>query len=266
MINEYRRLLNLDSLSELLDCNAGYMDNEDCSWYHHNWMLMRYLGMVSNPFWHKDFYFTAIKKYVDFRGHTLIIGTADFSMPLLCQNAGIKEITISDICNTPLNICKNVSQFNGFSWTTEQNNIFYGLSDQFSTIINDAFLTRFPYANKRIVFEKIHDGLKNNGIYITTLRHAWNNFSPVIPTESEKKEFIDRAIKSAAEKNIDTLIAEKSASEYIQRMISYPIRDEQMLKELIEGLFVIEHLSTENVCGECVPTEYYNVILRKKGK
>ena len=56
MDEEYIRLLNSNKLQELFDCKSGYMDQNDCTWYHENWMILRYLGVVSNPFWHEDFY------------------------------------------------------------------------------------------------------------------------------------------------------------------------------------------------------------------
>ena len=70
---------------------SGYMDQNDCTWYHENWMILRYLGVVSNPFWHEDFYEKAIRQYVNELEKVLILGTADFSMPYLCQMKGIKK-------------------------------------------------------------------------------------------------------------------------------------------------------------------------------
>lgn len=82
----------------------------------------------------------------------LILGTADFSMPYLCQMKGIKKIKICDICKTPLNICQNVAKANNFSWEVEQKNVFDGLNEKYDIVINDAFITRFEYDKKRIVF------------------------------------------------------------------------------------------------------------------
>ena len=92
MDEEYIRLLNSNKLQELFDCRSGYMDQNDCTWYHENWMLLRYLGVVSNPFWHEKFYENAIQQYVNQLDKVLILGTADFSMPYLCQMKGIKKL------------------------------------------------------------------------------------------------------------------------------------------------------------------------------
>lgn len=263
MDNEYDRILKSDYLSSLFECKTGYMDVDDCSWYHHNWMLLRYLGMVSNPFWHENFYLNAIKKYLCSRSSVLILGTADFSMPYLCQQTGINALEISDICKTPLNICKNVSEHHGFTWKTKQQNIFDGISAKYDAILNDAFITRFSYNKKRRIFEEICNGLVDGGVYITTLRHGWNNGNPIIPTENEKQDFINKTVHSASVKKVNTEVAKLAASQYIERISSYPIRDEEMLQALIAGLFTIEQIDKKSVKGECVPTEYYNIVLRK---
>lgn len=155
MDEEYIRLLNSNKLQELFDCKSGYMDQNDCTWYHENWMILRYLGVVSNPFWHEDFYEKAIRQYVNELEKVLILGTADFSMPYLCQMKGIKKIKICDICKTPLNICQNVAKANNFSWEVEQKNVFDGLNEKYDIVINDAFITRFEYEKAHSVRENL---------------------------------------------------------------------------------------------------------------
>ena len=51
----------------LHECSGGYPDKEDCTWYHSNWMLLRYLGVVSNPYWHESFYRNALE-YINAQG------------------------------------------------------------------------------------------------------------------------------------------------------------------------------------------------------
>ena len=143
MDEEYIRLLNSNKLQELFDCRSGYMDQNDCTWYHENWMLLRYLGVVSNPFWHEKFYENAIQQYVNQLDKVLILGTADFSMPYLCQMKGIKKLKICDICRTPLNICQNVAKANNFSWEVEQKNVFEGIA----AALCGGFL--FPFAKTK---------------------------------------------------------------------------------------------------------------------
>lgn len=266
MDEEYIRLLNSNKLQELFDCKSGYMDQNDCTWYHENWMILRYLGVVSNPFWHEDFYEKAIRQYVNELEKVLILGTADFSMPYLCQMKGIKKIKICDICKTPLNICQNVAKANNFSWEVEQKNVFDGLNEKYDIVINDAFITRFEYDKKRIVLEKIWNALKDEGVYITTMRNDWNYGNAIVPNSAEKERFIEKTVRSAERKNIDCKKAKVAASRYIEKMKSYPIRDEKMLENLIDGLFDIMYIGQGQVEGECTRTTYFRLILQKQSK
>lgn len=61
MDEEYIRLLNSNKLQELFDCKSGYMDQNDCTWYHENWMILRYLEWFQTRFGTK----TSMKKQFD---------------------------------------------------------------------------------------------------------------------------------------------------------------------------------------------------------
>ena len=179
---------------------------------------------------------------------------------------GIKKLKICDICRTPLNICQNVAKANNFSWEVEQKNVFEGIDEKYDAVINDAFITRFEYDKKRIVLEKIWDSLRDEGVYITTMRNDWNYGNAIVPNSAEKESFIEKAVHSAERKNIDSKKAKVAASRYIEKMKSYPIRDEKMLENLIDGLFNIVYIGKGRVEGECTRTTYFRLILQKQSK
>ena len=90
MSNTYKHLNRLIAAQkDLVQCTHSYVNFCDCSWYHKNWLDLRYLEMVSNPFWHKDFFSKNLYLYASPSTDILIIGTADFSMPLLCHELGL---------------------------------------------------------------------------------------------------------------------------------------------------------------------------------
>jgi len=125
-------------------CNGGYPDPSDCAWYHGNWMLLRYLGLVSNPFWHEKFYHKALQDIVGSSDrNVLVAGTADFSMPLLCYEAGVKNISVCDICDTPLIICKKVSELINANWNVFKQDITADSTMHYDVVINDAFYQGF---------------------------------------------------------------------------------------------------------------------------
>ena len=49
-------------------------------------------------------------------------------------------------------------------------------------------------------------------------------------------------------------------------MKSYPIRDEKMLENLVDGLFDIVYIGQGQVEGECTRTTYFRLILQKQAK
>lgn len=144
--------------------------------------------------------------------------------------------------------------------------MFDGLNEKYDIVINDAFITRFEYDKKRIVLEKIWNALKDEGVYITTMRNDWNYGNAIVPNSAEKERFIEKTVRSAERKNIDCKKAKVAASRYIEKMKSYPIRDEKMLENLIDGLFDIMYIGQGQVEGECTRTTYFRLILQKQSK
>lgn len=249
----------------LQECMGGYPDKEDCTWYHANWMLLRYLGVVSNPYWHEPFYRKALE-YVDANNKEsiLVAGTADFSMPLLCSEFGIKKIDICDICNTPLLICKKVSAFLAYEWSTYIHNICREFSLQYDIIINDAFLSRFT--DKLAPLKGITGGLKSGGYYITTLKQGkWNSGGEV--TDLVKEAFVEKVERRYDEyKSILPCVNINAVSkEYVDKMASFPVSDEEEVYRLFyaAGLKII-HLEKGLVEGEFEQSEYYRIISQKK--
>ena len=264
MTNEYNKILSSINIPALLDCSSGYVDREDCSWYHHNWMLLRSLGLVSNPFWHTGFYTEQITTSMTRENSSvLVLGTADFSMPLLCHIVGIKSLEICDICKTPLNVCDEAAKLRGFSWITFQRDVFDGFERKYDMIVNDAFLTRFDCGEKRAVLKKIFDALSEKGFYITTVRKGWNGGQAVIPGPEQMEGFVDRAIQCAVRFDMDVESVKHAAGSYINKMISFPVQNKESLSELAEGLFTVKICNAIGVVGECLPTQYYQVVLQK---
>lgn len=259
----YEKIFNSIELESLWNCNGGYVDRECCSWYHQNWMFLRRLHLVSNPMWHEKFYKLAIKTLKCANKDVLVLGTADFSMPFLCYEAGIEKLDICDICKTPLNICDRIADMYSLNWNTYIGDIKNGLNKKYDIIIDDAFLTRFDYDDKRYVLQKISDALNPDGVYITTIRKGWNNGKAVIPTSQQKKDFIRKSLINAKVENMDLTMIEKAASSYINKMVSFPIKDEDSLSRLVEGVFTIENCTAVSVPGECESSIYYQVIMKK---
>jgi hypothetical protein len=265
MIKDYDYYFSKIEVGTLMACVAGYLDSKDCSWYHRNWMILRSLGMVSNPFWHERFFTEQLKMYFDYKNSkVLVLGTADFSMPLLCSYSGIKQLDICDICETPLNICNVVAEQNQFEWTTFKKDIRDGINNKYDIIVNDAFLTRFSYEEKPKVLKSIGQALIPGGVYITTIRNGWNGGKAVFPTRKQKDGFVKKARRLAQEKGIEVTSAKESAATYIKHMISFPMKSQESLSQMAQGIMDILSCTLTEVAGEYRATNYFQVVFRKK--
>ena len=265
MIFDYNDYLSKLDISKLTNCLNGFVDSDDCSWYHNNWMTLRSLDIVSNPFWHTSFFADQLKIYFTSKDYeTLVLGTADFSMPLLCKLSGIEQLYIHDICKTPLNICDNIAKQYNFYWTTINNlDSDKNHKNRFKIVINDAFLTRFNYNEKPKILKGIKNILSPDGVYITTIRKDWNAGKVIVPSSRQKDEFIEKAKAIAIEKGFDANIAKYAATNYINRMKSYPMKSEDDVFKMAKGILDIVRIDIGVVLGECKETSYFRVVFKR---
>ena len=248
----------------LRECMGGYPNKIDCAWYHGNWMLFRYLGVVSNPYWHEKFYYEALKKICDLKKDSVLIaGTADFSMPLLCSEVGVNNINICDICNTPLKICNRVSEYLNLNWNTFTHGICSELTLKYNVIINDAFLSRFQ--NKEMPLRGITNTLISGGYYITTLKMGKMNRGGEIE-DSVKRRFVEK-VERRYNEHLDVLPKvpiKDIANEYVEKMSSFPVSGEKEVQELFEAVGLkILYLEKDTVEGEYDISEYFRIISQK---
>ena len=245
-------------------CSGGYPDENDCSWYHGNWMLLRYLGVVSNPYWHEAFYKEALQNIgASGKEYVLVAGTADFSMPLLCSESNISKVYICDKCATPLKICNLVSQFLGCDWQTFIQDVCSEFPVKYDVIINDAFLSRFTEKDKPLI--GIYNGLKQGGYYITTLKKGRRNSGGDV-SDLVRAHFMHK-VSERYNKNKDVLPdldIDAISSTYVDKMSSFPVENENeiyaLFKKIGLNILQIEHGTVE---GEFEASEYFRVVSQK---
>lgn len=260
----YKKVIPIGYDIALHDCSGGYPDKDDCTWYHGNWMLLRYLGVVSNPYWHESFYKNALQYvHANTKKIFLVAGTADFSMPLLCSESGIDSIDICDICGTPLRICQIVSEFVDCKWMTFVQDICTELPMKYDIIINDAFLSRFIEKDKPL--KGIVNGLKQGGYYITTLKQGKQNRGGDI-SNSIRRSFMQKVREryimnktSLPDVDIDNISAL-----YADKMSSYPVSNEGEVYNLFSsaGLTILS-LERGHVEGEFESSDYFRIVSKK---
>jgi hypothetical protein len=264
-------------------CQGSYLPKhqESCKWYHSAWPYLRLLGLVSTPDWHGDFYIKALGN-IDFSKvkQVLISGTADYSM-LSYVLAAIPHnyihditITVLDICETPLAICRWYKE-NYEQATNQKFNLRYDNSDALDTmiqeesidlIITDAFLTRFGQQEKEKLVDEWKRILKPNGSIITTARMAHKTIEVLKANQMGINRFCERATNKITE-NFPWLTDSMNhilqhAREYGLNMCSYPIASIQSLNTLFSE-FILE-VETANIPGEFEETSQYSRIVAQK--
>jgi hypothetical protein len=133
-------------------CAGSYIATEDCSWYHCVWQYLRIFDLVSTPTWHPDLYIPQLRLLGQERDNPsiLISGTADYSTlaHILWAFDSLDKpcnVTVLDICETPLILCQWYARRVGHRVSTAQSDILtFGPAESYDAIITDAFLTRFP--------------------------------------------------------------------------------------------------------------------------
>ena len=257
-------------------CRGSQIAEDDCSWYHSIWQYLRLFNMVSTPTWHADFYFNSLTSAV--RGvaspRILISGTADYSMLAhaiwaLGALTSASRITVVDLCETPLLLCKWYAKFVGAPVETVNTDILrFQPTELFDVIVTDAFLTRFSAAARLKIVQKWTTMLRPGGTIITTVRIEPRMGKDVVgSTKSEVGSFRRRA-KSHAQKWSDflTLSPDQIANHaqiYAEKMVSHSCRSPDEIAAVFRASNLVPELVVEGVPGEMRSTQYARICARK---
>ncbi|MCL4550131.1 MAG: class I SAM-dependent methyltransferase [Bacteroidetes bacterium] len=264
-------------LSKVL-CKGNHI-SEDCSWYHSIWQYLRIFDAVSTPTWHSSFYATALTRVFKSSNKSvsiLISGTADYSMLAhvlwtLEKNVDISyKITVLDLCETPLFLCKWYAKLHNTNVEIIAEDIFkYSPSNNFDLIITDAFLTRFPYEDRKKVLIKWKSLLNENGSIVTTVRLGGDSLG--IPRKGSEKQ--SNLFANNIKMNytfwrnflsISLTELEEKSKQYASSMTSYSAGQKKDVVNMFSecGFNIIESIEKE-VKGELEPTVYLEIHAKK---
>ena len=255
-------------------CQGDHVSPEDCSWYHSVWQYLRIFNMVSTPTWHTRFYLDALRPLVSSHGHArvLISGTADYSMLAhvlwaFRDSVTKPKVTVLDLCETPLFLCKWYGKTAGVRIETAAADILmYECDHPFDIIATDAFLTRFPRDTRRDVVRKWRSLLAPGGVVLTTVRieHGLSQ-SSVQATPEQSDTFRRRALQEArrwqgflsSPPEAIAILAQR----YAERMTSYSLGSEEEARSLFTDVgFVVQSLVIAEVPGEMASTLYAEIV------
>lgn len=257
-------------------CRGDHVSPEDCSWYHSIWQYLRIFDMVSTPTWHASFYREQLANLANVEGFErgLISGTADYSVLAhvlwAFRRKTVPNITVVDLCETPLFLCKWYGKLVGVRVEAAAADILEYKSDRpFDFLATDAFLTRFDNKLRHAVVEQWHRLLRPGGIIITTARIESGLSGRLIrATPDQADAFRRRALQEARRWQgfIGRPLEEiaNGAQRYAERMTSYSLGSAEELSELLTACgFAIDYLQVACVPGEMASTDYAEVVAHR---
>lgn len=252
-------------------CRKSYLAGDTCAWYHKVWQYLRVFDMVSTPTWHREFYAQALGMLRAIpNGRILVSGTADYSTlaHILWYGrgeAGPLHITVVDLCETPLLLCRWYAQREGQRIETTACSILDHQGGPYDAVVTDAFLTRFNEDERRKVVEKWCGLLKVGGRAITTVR--LRSQRPNV-SSAQVEAFRDRALDLATRWRDFLEVSPDEVAEmagvYAKRMESWPVLDLDQLRRLFaEAGFSFEVCREAVVKGELEKTVYAEIVAAK---
>lgn len=187
-------------LSDKVECT------DVCRGYHTAWPWLRQLGVISGA--------NVVQAYCERREQTafsrakriLIAGCADEGLlENLCGALGARaqqvDITVCDLCATPLHRCTALAEKSGLSITCQTANLLdLDIAGQFDLIVGHSILSFFPREKRRRFFEGIAARLTDGGtIYLFQAVRDGVDGSEVRFDASEGQQFKARAMSAFRE-------------------------------------------------------------------
>lgn len=227
-----------------------------CAWYHGIWQYLRILDVVSAPSRHGDFFSRTLSGLAKDGGfpRVLITGSADYSMlaHLLAAYEGAPaEVTVLDVCATPLFLCDWYVERQGSKVVTRAVDVLeYAPDRPFDLICTHSFLSRFEPDRRAELMAGWHRLLRLGGKVVTNTRldPAWTDARAGF-TADQARAFAQRVADAARAYSgplpVDADAMAAHARRYAERYRTHSFRAEAEVRRLLEGGgFALERLET----------------------
>lgn len=170
----------LDISAPLMHDAALRLCSDDCRAYHAGWQYWRYLGAITTLKTNAEFLLKTFRELAETEQYRriLISGSADYAMlaHLLWafRQEGIEpEVTLVDICETPLWINRWYAERVGLKINTVQSDILqYQPEQPFDLICTHSFLQQFSPDSRLQLVKNWYNWLRPQGrcVFVQTLR------------------------------------------------------------------------------------------------
>ncbi|MDR0783211.1 MAG: class I SAM-dependent methyltransferase [Propionibacteriaceae bacterium] len=255
-------------------CTSDHVDPEDCSWYHGTWQYLRMLDMVATPSWHSYFYETAFNDAFETGCRSVLIsGTADYCLlaHILRASAWFPDvaITVTDLCQTPLESCKWFAERHGVEIATTASNIcehWEDYSGSFDLITSDAFLTRFTDDMVDKVLKCWNRLLSDHGRVVTTVRVHHPQSTDDSGLKAELYALRAQAAMEALGDKAPISPGEMfdRALTFATSMVSHSLGSSKEVLDRVQKYFHVLSAEEDDVPGQLERTRYLRLELSKR--
>jgi SAM-dependent methyltransferase len=246
-------------------CHVDPRRGGSCAWYHGLWQYLRLFDFVTTPRDHAGFYRAALLDPIRAGARRVLIsGTADYALPAcllwLYRCAGVPtDMTVLDICRTPLRLCEWLADRIGTPIATVAQDILdYRPADAFDLICTHAFLGRFQPAERTALIARWHGLLRPGGRVVTVNRVRPDAPETVRFTADQAARFVERVRQATQcarpplDVSADALAA--MAQAYVAAKRTVPLRSTDELVALFETAgFRIDQLAVGPVEARTLP-------------
>jgi hypothetical protein len=237
-----------------------------CRDYHGVWQYLRLVELVTTPRDHADFYGPILLNALGAgRKRMLISGAVDYSMLAVvlaaCAAAGVAaDITVADVCETPIRLCRWYADRMGAAIATEVTDILeHKPRAPYDLIVTHSFLGAFAPASRAHLVSSWCQWLKPGGEVVTVNRIRPGAPATVIFTAAEIEKF-RASVRQAAAAHAGQLDIGPDALDalvqgYLAQRAVYPIASTEELQSLFETAgFEVMSLALEPLAAPGLPS------------
>lgn len=244
-------------------CRPDHGTREDCSWYHGFWQYLRIFKLVSTPHRHAGFFFDSfgsLAREGSYR-RVLVSGAADYAMLAHVLQAYRKEdaaadITVLDLCETPLFLCKWYAKQASTAIDTHASDILdREPGEPFDLICTHSFLSRFVRERRKDLISKWRELLRPGGKVVTSTRiNLSGSPEPAGFTPGQVRAFGERVLHEARlwsdTLGIDPDEMADHARLYAERSVHHTAATQEEIVQLFEaGGFTLDRLNLTALRG-----------------
>lgn len=220
-----------------------------CRPYHQLWQVLRLLGLGATLGGHPEAYLDAFAQLSLAWGpepkRILIAGAADYSMLAhllhgLNRAAGSLDITLVDLCLTPLSLNAWYAESQGATVRTVQEDLLDHAGGAYDLIVTSSLLGNFAPGQRSAFFNRIADLLSPAGIFITSNRIRAAPEDRPLPRDPSSAQTFAREVVSRAEAlSVDLPIARaelhQAALDYADQRRPYPFQGLSTLEQHLKS-------------------------------